>query len=113
MSSITPAQAAQQSNRDHLGRYQEQQRSEAETNILMQDEDTFKNGSFYFPPRFTTAEQAIDFFDRVPVDDEIVARAYLASKLVHEAAVEEVEARKKDSIEFRVKDYGVDCDSKP
>ena len=113
MSSITPAQAAQQSNRDHLGRYQEQQRSEAETNILMQDEDTFKNGSFYFPPRFTTADQAIDFFERVPVDDEIVARAYLASKQAHEAAVEECDARKQDCIDIRVKEYMVDWDSKP
>src|SRR5699024_7506944 len=102
MSSITPAQAAQQSNRDHLGRYQEQQRSEAETNILMQDEDTFKNGSFYFPPRFTTADQAIDFFERVPVDDEIVARAYLASKQAQEAAEVECDARKQDCIGHRV-----------
>lgn len=113
MSSITPAQAAQQSNRDHLGRYQEQQRSEAETNILMNDEDTFKNGSFHFPPKFTTAEQAIDFYSRIPVDDEIVARAYLASKQVYEAAVQEIEARKQESIEVRVKEFMADWDSKP
>src|SRR5699024_10585901 len=113
MSSITPAQAAQQSNRDHLGRYQEQQRSEAETNILMQDEDTFKNGSFYFPPRFTTADQAIDFFERVAVDDEIVARAYLASKQTHEAAVEKCDTSKQDCIDIRVKEYMIDWDSKP
>src|SRR5699024_2067904 len=71
------------------------------------------NGSFYFPPRFTTADQAIDFFERVPVDDEIVARAYLASKQAHEAAVEECDARKQDCIDIRAKEYMVDWDSKP
>ncbi|GAA2040445.1 hypothetical protein GCM10009720_21070 [Yaniella flava] len=113
MSSITPAQAARQDHRDQGGRYSEYERSEPETNLTMHQDDITQRGSFYFPPRFTTAEDTIEFYDRVKIDDEIIARTVIASHQYRDAMVEQLEERKQESIGLRVKEHIDEWDRQP
>lgn len=105
MSSMTSAQTVRQDHRDQDGRYSAYERSESETNLIMTQDDITQRGSFYFPPRFTTAEDTIDFYSRVPIDDEVIARAVIASHQHRDAAVAELEDRKQESIAIRLKEH--------
>lgn len=113
MSSTTPAQAARQDHRDQGGRYSEYERSEPETNLTMDKDDITQRGTFYFPPRFTTAEDTIDFYSRTPIDDEITARTVIASHQYRDAMVEQLEERKQESIGLRVKEHIDEWDRQP
>ncbi|NWN87185.1 MAG: hypothetical protein HLX51_01365 [Micrococcaceae bacterium] len=113
MSSITPAQAARQDHRDQGGRYSEYERSEPETNLTMHQDDITQRGSFYFPPRFTTAEDTIDFYSRTAIDDEIIARTVIASHQHRDAVVEQLEERKQESIGIRLKEHMDEWDLQP
>lgn len=113
MSSITPAQASRQEHRDQQGRYAEYEHSEPEMNLPMPHEDITQRGSFYFPPRFTTADDAIDFYSRVEIDDEIIARSVIASRQHHEAVIEQLEERKQESIGIRLQEHMAEWDNQP
>lgn len=113
MSSMTSAQTVRQDHRDQDGRYSAYERSESETNLIMTQDDITQRGSFYFPPRFTTAEDTIDFYSRVPIDDEVIARAVIASHQHHDAAVVELEDRKQESITIRLKEHMDEWDRQP
>lgn len=113
MSSTTPAQAARQGHRDQGGRYSEYERSEPETNLTMHQDDITQRGTFYYPPRFTTAEDTIDFYNRVEIDDEVTARAIVTSHQYRDAVVEQMEGRKQESIGLRVKEHMDEWDRQP
>lgn len=113
MSSITSAQAARQDHRDHEGRYSAYERSESETNLIMTQDDITQRGSFYFPPRFTSAEDTIDFYNRIDIDDEVMARVIIASNQHRRAIIEQLEERKQESIAIRVKEHMDEWDRQP
>lgn len=113
MSSVTPAQASRQNHRDHQGRYAEFEHSESEMNLPMPQDDITHRGSFYYPPRFTTAEETIRFYNTVEVDDEVVARAIITSHQYREAVTEQLEERKQGSIDLRLQEFMDEWDRQP
>ena len=113
MSSITPAQASRQEHRDQQGRYAEYEHSEPEMNLPMQQDDITQRGSFYFPPRFTSSEDTVDFYSRIEIDDEVIARAVIASHQHREAIMDQLEQRKRESIEIRLQEYLAEWDRQP
>src|SRR5699024_3402887 len=113
MSSMTPSQASRQDHRYQEGRYSAYERSESETNLIMTQDDITQRGSFYFPPRFTTAEDTIHFYSRVPIDDEVIARAVIASNQHRRAIIEQLEEHKQESITIRLKEHMDEWDRQP